>query len=452
MCYFGNKTQHMKPLIFLLLAILTSVVLPNAQTFDRTKLDSLLSYVEANQKSMGSLAILQDGKVVYKRAIGYANVAEQDKANTVTRYGIGSISKTFTAVLVLQLVEDGKLSLGHTLGQYFPSLPNADSITIEQLLQHRSGLHNFTDDADYTEKMEQPMAREALLEWFVEKGVDFSPGEQMKYSNTGYVVLSFIIEEASGKTYAELLEERIAAPCGLSDTYMPTEVVGTQEREALSYQRNGATWSPSTKTHPSIPIGAGSIISTAEDLAAFFHCLFEGKLVSEAHLQEMTKMVDNYGYGIFRIPFYDKTSYGHTGGIDGFSSVASYFPEEQMSIAYLSNGAVMSNNDLLIGALSLYFGKPYDFPEFKQAITVDAAQLKVYEGNYTSEMLPMDIKIFVEGEVLKAQATGQSAFPLEPFAKHQFQFEPAKVEIEFIPNENKLILQQGGKYEFTKEQ
>lgn len=442
----------MKPFTFLLLAVLASVIFSNAQTFDRDKLDSLLSYIDANQKSMGSLAIAQDGEVVYKQAIGYANVAENQEALPTTKYGIGSISKTFTAVLVLQLAEDGQLSLDNTLDQYFPTLPNADRITIEQLLQHRSGLHNFTDDVDYMEKMEEPMAREELLEWFVEKGVDFAPDEQMKYSNTGYVVLSFILEEASGKSYAELLQERITKPCGLKDTYMPAEVVGEQEREALSYQREGKAWTPSTKTHPSVPTGAGAIISTAEDLAAFFHCLFAGKLISDDHLQEMTKMVDNYGYGIFSIPFYDKTSYGHTGGIDGFSSMAAYFPEEQTSIAYLSNGAVMSNNDLLIGALSIYFGKPYDFPEFKQAIAVDAEQLKVYEGNYTSEMLPMDIKIFAEGEVLKAQATGQGAFPLEPFAEHQFQFEPAKVEIEFKPDENKLILRQGGAYEFTKEQ
>jgi len=442
----------MKPFTFLLLTVLTSAVFSNAQTFDRDKLDSLLSYVETNQKSMGSLAILQDGKVVYKRAIGYANVAGQGKANAATRYGIGSISKTFTAVLTLQLAEDGKLSLDNTLDQYFPTLPNADSITIEQLLQHRSGLHNFTDDVDYMEKMEEPMAREALLEWFVEKGVDFAPDEQMKYSNTGYVVLSFILEEASGKSYAELLQERIASPCGLKDTYMPAEVVGKQEREAFSYQREGENWTPSTKTHPSIPTGAGAIISTAEDLTTFFHCLFAGKLISDDHLQEMTKMVDSYGYGIFSVPFYDKTSYGHTGGIDGFSSVASYFPEEQMGVAYLSNGAVMSNNDLLIGALSIYFGKPYEFPEFKQAIAVNAEELKIYEGNYTSDVVPLDIKVFVEGETLKAQATGQGAFPLEPFAEHQFQFEPAKVEIEFMPGEGKLILRQGGEYEFTKEQ
>lgn len=442
----------MKPLTFLLFAVLASVIFSNAQTFDRGKLDSLLSYIDANQKSMGSLAIAQDGEVVYKQAIGYANVAENQEALPTTKYGIGSISKTFTAVLVLQLAEDGQLSLDNTLDQYFPTLPNADSITIEQLLQHRSGLHNFTDDVDYMEKMEEPMAREELLEWFVEKGVDFAPDEQMKYSNTGYVVLSFILEEASGKSYVELLQERIASPCGLEDIYMPAEVVGEQEREALSYQREGKAWTPSTKTHPSVPTGAGAIISTAEDLATFFHCLFAGKLISKEHLKEMTKMVDNYGYGIFSIPFYDKTSYGHTGGIDGFSSMAAYFPEEQTSIAYLSNGAVMSNNDLLIGALSIYFGKPYDFPEFKQAIAVDAEQLKVYEGNYTSEMLPMDIKIFAEGEVLKAQATGQGAFPLEPFAEHQFQFEPAKVKIEFKPDENKLILRQGGAYEFTKEQ
>jgi CubicO group peptidase (beta-lactamase class C family) len=442
----------MRPLIFLCLGLLLSLSALSAQSFDRAKMDSLLRHVETNYKSMGSLAIIQDGELVYKQAIGYANVEEETKAMPNTRYGIGSISKTFTAVLTLQLAEEGKLSLDQTIDQYFPSLPNAEQITIKQLLQHRSGLHNFTDDVDYTTMMEQEASEEDLLKLFIEKGVDFDPDEKMSYSNTGYVVLSFILEKASGKSYADLLEAKIAKVCGLESTYMPDHVVGKEGKEALSYQRSGQAWSEATKTHPSIPTGAGAIISTAQDLAQFFHCLFSGELISDTHLKEMKKMVDGYGYGLFSFPFHEQTAYGHTGGIDGFTSMAGYFPEEKMGIVYLSNGAVMSNNDLMIGALSIYYGKPYEFPEFKKTITVEAAQLKQYEGNYVSEGFPLDIKIFLEGEVLMGQATGQGAFPLEPFAEHQFQFEPAKLEIEFKPAEGKLILKQGAEYEFTKEQ
>lgn len=442
----------MRPLTFLFLSLLLSLPYLSAQSFERATIDSLLGHVEDNQKSMGSLAIIQDGELVYKRAIGYANVEKEIAAGPDTRYGIGSISKTFTAVLTLQLAEKGKLSLDQTIDQYFPGLPNAERITIEQLLQHRSGLHNFTNDVDYVSTMEEAATQEALLKRFSEKGVDFEPGEKMSYSNTGYVVLSFILEKASGQSYAALLEEKIAVPCGLENTYMPDHVVGKEGKEALSYQRSGQEWSEATKTHPSIPTGAGAIISTAQDLAQFFHCLFSGELVSAGHLKEMRTMVDGYGYGLFRFPFNDRTAYGHTGGIDGFVSMAGYFPEEKMGIVYLSNGVVMSNNDLMIGALSIYYGEPYEFPEFKQSVAVEAEQLKQYEGDYTSAVFPLDVKIFVEGGVLMGQASGQGAFPLEPFAEHQFQFEPAKIEIEFKPSENKLVLKQGGEYEFTKEQ
>lgn len=420
------------------------------QDLNLAKLDSLFAAIEGKDRGMGSIAISKEGELVYQRALGYQDVEQGQQATVQTKYGIGSISKVFTAVLALKLIEEGKLSLDTKLSRYFDSLPNASQITVEQLLRHRSGLHNFTDDEDYTETMEASKSREALLATFSDKGTNFPPGEKMSYSNTGFIVLSFLLEEASGQTSADLLREYIVRPCGLERTYLPENAIGGQEGEAYSYTKTNAGWSQATRTHPSIPVGAGAIVSTPSDLTRFLYCLFSGQLTSSVHLQEMTRMVDGYGLGLVQFPFKSKYAYGHTGGIDGFSSMAAYFPEENLSIAYVSNGTAFPVNDIMIGALSITFGEAYEIPAFMPAVEVAVSQLKVYEGTYGAAGFPLSIRIFVQDGVLKAQATCQPAFALEAFEKHQFRFEPAGVEIEFVPDQEKLMLKQGGVYELIK--
>lgn len=441
----------MKPTFILLIGLLLSVPPLLAQEFDREKMDSLFSKIEAKNQGMGSIAIARGGETVYERAIGFQHVAEKISATPSTVYGIGSISKIFTAVLVLQQVEDGQLELSTTLDNFYPELPNADSITIEHLLRHRSGLKNFTNEAAYTSKMEQAMTKEQLVEWFAELGTDFSPGEKMSYSNTGYVLLSYIAEAVSGKSYAELLEERIAKPCGLEQTYMPSEVVGSREKEALSYSWEGE-WKPATLTHPSIPTGAGAILSSPEDLNKLLHCLFSGQLIGEELRDQMMEMKDGYGMGLTQFPFYDKVAYGHNGGIDGFASSAGYFPKEGVSISYIANGVKTTVNDIMLGALSIYFGKAYEIPEFKPAVAVETEVLDTYVGVYTSTELPMSITISRDGDMLMAQASGQSAFPLEAYGERLFQFSRAGIKIEFLPEKGQLTLRQGGgTYTFSKE-
>jgi D-alanyl-D-alanine carboxypeptidase len=442
----------MKPTFVLLIGLLLSTSSLLAQEFNREKMDSLFSKIEAKDQGMGSIAISKAGKTVYQRATGYQDVARKSSATPATVYGIGSISKIFTAVIVLQQVEANKLELSTTLDNFFPELPNADSITIEHLLRHRSGLYNFTDEAAYPAKMEQAMTKEQLLEWFAELGTDFPPGEQMSYSNTGYVLLSFIVEEVSGKPYAELLEEGIAKTCGLESTYMPSEVVGSREGEALSYSRGEEQWEQATRTHPSIPTGAGAILSTPNDLNQFLHCLFSGKLLEQEMVDQMMEMKDGHGLGLVQFPFYDKTAYGHNGSIDGFASSAGYFVEEDVAVSYISNGLVMSVNDIMLGALSIYFGKPYDMPEFKPAIELEAEVLDTYVGVYTSTELPMSITISRDGDMLMAQASGQSPFPLEAYGERLFRFTRAGIKIEFLPEKGQLALRQSGStYTFSKE-
>lgn len=407
-----------------------------------------MDILAAKNNAMGSLTISRNGAVVYSRAIGYSYISGNEKipATSQTKYRIGSITKMFTATMIFQLIEDGKLSLNTTLDKYFSQLPNAGKITIGNLLNHRSGLHNFTDDPEYPTWMTQPKTQDEMLAIISKGGVDFQPGEKFSYSNSGYVVLGYIVEKVSKQSYSKYLSNRITSKIGLSNTYVGTKT-DTKKNESLSY-RFSNSWEQAPETDMSIPAGAGAIVSTTADLTQFIESLFSLKLVSSSSLSQMKTLTDGYGMGMFQIPFYEKKAYGHNGGIDGFESTLAYFPEDSVAVAYCTNGRVYPVNNILIGVLSIYFNKPYSIPTF----SLKAEDLDKYLGVYSSAQIPLKITVTKNGATLFAQATGQQSFPLDETGKDKFKFDPAGIVIEFNPDKNEMTLKQGGEnVVFTKE-
>lgn len=411
-------------------------------SLDKAKLDSLFSILEKNDKAMGSLSIYEDGKEVYSNALGYENIENGIKASDRTEYRIGSISKTFTASIIMKLVEANKLTLDTKLSKYYPTVSNADKITIKNLLKHRSGIYNFTSAEDYPEWMEKPKSKADLVDIIAAYPSSFEPDSKGEYSNSNYVLLSFIAEDILKKDFATILAEEITVPCKLNNTYYGG-AIGNKSNEAQSYHYTGE-WVQTTETDMSVPMGAGAVVSTPSDLNKFLYCLFNGKVVSEASLKEMMTLEDNYGAGLFSVPYNDKKAYGHTGGIDGFQSNSFYFPDEKISVTYLSNGVAIPLNNILVGVLKIYFGDEYELPVYAQTIKVPVAELEQYVGIYSTPTIPMKMNIFIEGDALYGQATGQSEFQLEAFEKHKFKFEPAMLTIEFSPEKSELTIIQGG--------
>jgi len=399
---------------------------------------------------MGSIAISANGRLVYQNAIGYAEYNDQAKipATINTRYRIGSISKMFTAVMIFQLIEEGKLTLDMHLATWFPQLLNADKITISEMLDHRSGLHNFTNDSLYAAYMGKPTTEAQMTAIFAQQKSDFEPDAKAEYSNTNFVLLGYIVEKITGKPYAEELKQRITSKIGLENTYYGAKA-NPAKNEAYSYTFSGQ-WTQQPETDMSIPGGAGSIVSTPADLVKFIEALFAGKLISPANLELMKTMKDHFGMAMFVIPFYDKQGYGHNGGIDGFTSLLAYFPGDKLAVAYTSNGAVTSTNDVMIGALSIYFNKPFAIPEFK-TLALTSADLDKYLGNYASTQMPLKIAITKSNTTLVAQATGQGPFPLEAVAPDKFVFDAAGITLQFNPAQNSFtLIQRGNTYLFTK--
>lgn len=419
-----------------------------SQQLDTAKLNSYFDALEKNNKLMGSVAIAKKGKLIYRNAIGSADIENGKKADQNTIYGIGSISKSYTATLVLMAVEESKINLQDKLSGFFPQIVNAEKISIENLLQHRSGVPNFTDDSTYFKWYETKKSRQEILDFIANSGSDFKPDSISAYSNSNYVLLSFILEDLYDKSFGQLLEEKITKPLGLENTYL-LNMENPKINESNSYHYLG-TWEKSGRTHSNITLGAGGIFSTPSDLVKFSYALFSGQLINHHSLETMTTIKEGYGLGIFVVPFYDKKGYGHTGGIDGYSSVYAFFPQDSISYAFISNGNNYTINEVSIAVLSAVYEMDYEIPEFKK-YEVNTKELERYVGSYSSDQIPLTISISLDGDVLYAQATGQSNFPLSPKAEHVFIFEPADIEMIFTPENNSLVLKQlGQEFSFVK--
>jgi CubicO group peptidase (beta-lactamase class C family) len=289
--------------------------------------------------------------------------------------------------------------------------------------------------------MTLPKTHEEMLQIIAGSKPDFEPGAKAAYSNSNFVLLGYILEKVTGKTYSELLNTRIVKRIGLKNTYYGGKT-SPEKQEAWSYSYL-TDWIKSSETDMSIPGGAGALVSTPSDLTTFIHALFSGKLVSAASLDNMKTMTDGIGKGLFQFPFETRKAFGHSGGIDAFASSLTYFPDDDLALAYCTNGNSYPMNEILIGVLSIYFNRPYKIPTFKK-VEIVSEQLDKYTGLYTSKDIPLKITIAKKDNILTGQATGQPVFPLEASAMHTFKFEPAGIVIEFDPDNKAFILKQGG--------
>lgn len=433
--------------VFLFIAFTFSLLTFSQDRFE--KIDEYLTYLNSNNKFMGSLCIREGENVVFNKAYGYADVNKKIEADRTTKYKIGSITKTFTSVMILQLIEEKKLRLNTKLKRYFPKVTKADSISIADLLYQRTGIPDYINhDSLTTAELNASSIKDAIYKKIENYNSRFSPGSQFEYSNSNYYLLGGIIEKVTGKSYAENLQERIVKEIELVNTYYKTANTNTETKETYSYIFNGNNWEQMPEWKNETAFAAGAIISTPADLTRFIYNLFEGKLLNKKSLEIMTTLKDGYGAGLLQAPFGDRKFFTHTGGIENFRSVVGYNEAEKMSIGLIVNGDNYNRNDIMIGVLSIYYKLPFPFPKFDK---ISPELIQKYSGTYVSEQLPMKITVFEKDGELLAQATGQTSFPLTMQDEKTFIFAPAGIEIEFEEN-NIFTLKQGGmQFKFTKE-
>jgi D-alanyl-D-alanine carboxypeptidase len=437
-------------LLFATLPTLVLVTAGYAQTLDKAKLDQFLDRLVEKNKGMGGLTLAKDGNVLYSHSFGYSQINGNEKKPLTgeTKYRIASITKMFTAVMIFQLIEEEKLRLTDTLDKFFPHIPNAARIIIGQMLKHRSGIHDLEPDGSWGK---QPRTKAEVVARIAQGQPDFEPDARHLYSNTGYVLLGYIVEKAGSKPYQEALKERITSRIGLKDTYLGAGNTDPGKNEAFSYSYVGG-WRQATEIDFSITGGAGAILSTPADMTKFIQALFDLKLVSQNSLNQMKTMRDGEGMGMEPFSFAGKTLYGHTGGSNSSGAWLAYFPEEKLALAYTTNAKIYTVSNIVSGVFDIYWNRPFQIPTF-DTFDVSTEVLDRYVGVYTIPGTPAKMTVTRDGATLyiQAGAAPSRGVPLEATAEDKFKIDPGVV-FEFDAAKGQLTIKRpNGERVFTKE-
>mgnify|MGYP003148126637 FL=1 len=384
---------------------------------DVERMDEVVSADADEGTFMGAALVAIGDDIVFDEAYGSANL-EWNIANTpAAKFRIGSVTKQFTAASILLLKERGLIDLDAPVKTYWPDAPPAwDAITVRNLLQHTSGITNVTDLDEFATVKFLPTTREELIGRFADKPLEFTPGEKWDYSNSGYVLLSAIVEQVSGQDYADFVKANIFDPLGMADTAIDV-TADIVPRRASGYAPSADGIVNAEYVNMAIPTGAGALYSTTHDLLKWQRALFGGRLLEPASLTEMTgpgvpaMAGATYGFGVLRTDDEDGTMIWHGGGIEGFNAMLMHDPDRDITVVVLANLNGGQASDLGRSLLQLARGGEVVLPSERAAAETDVAALDAYEGTYALSP-SFKIKVFVEDGKLMTQATGQAAFEL----------------------------------------
>jgi len=378
-------------------------------------------YLEAGLFS-GAVLVAKDGHPVFRRAFGPAN-REWDVANTPdTQFRIGSLTKAFTAAAILQLAERGKLDLDDPIGRTYAGAPAAwDRVSLRMLLQHSSGIINFTalpDYHDWISRLETtPRAIVALTE---HEPLLFEPGTRFEYTNTGYMLLGLAIEAASGQPYAQYLRERILGPLGLKVTDYDDQST-ILPRRAAGYRFGGGRWRNAAPMASSVAYAAGGMRSTVDDLLAWDEALLGGAILSPASRDLMFRD-GGFGYGLGWFIGTAKTGdatprrlWSHGGNVPGFLAISDLYPDEHLAVIVLANTETAPVQKLSRELAALWFGT-FDSPD---EIALEDVILDRYVGQY--RLGPRTVmSVGRDGRRLRAQGTGEPPYTFIPESARTF--------------------------------
>jgi len=437
----------------LTLGLLCLPLFLNAQSISDSA-EAYLSKLHELDKFSGSVLVAKGDEVLYTGGFGHASI-EFDVPNTPeTRFRLGSITKQFTAVSILQLVEQGKIDLDGVITDYlpaYPAEPHGSKVTVHQLLNHTSGIPSYTGIEEImSARGNWSETPRAFTKYFEELELEFEPGSEYKYNNSAYHLLGLIIEAVSEMPYEDYLRKNILDPLGMENT----GVEDYQEvilNEANGYARIGAEPLADANINMNIPYAAGSMYSTVGDLHIWHEALTARKLLSEDSYEKMfTPYLNNYGYGWAIVEWFEKPFIQHGGGIDGFSTFAGRFPEEKVYVIVLANLETSRSANIARDLAAMVFGEPYEMPKELVEVEVDPAVYEDYLGTY--QLFPdFSLTILREGDQLFAQGTGQQPIEIFPASETLFFAEVIDAKIEFVRGEDgkvdKLILHQGGQVE-----
>jgi D-alanyl-D-alanine carboxypeptidase len=386
----------------------------------KARADELLNKSFPADQPGAAVIVTDDGKVVYAAGRGLADVDAKRPVTPNTVFRMGSITKQFSAAIMLQLVAEGKVSLDDRLSKFFPDYPKpgADA-TVAQLLNHTVGVQSYTGIPGWMveAKTNRAYTTEQMIAEFKDLPAPSKPGEKWDYNNSGYVLVGAVIEKVTGKPWHVNVDERIARPLGLK-TIRYGEVEAQTPNMATGYTFANDKVAPAQKIHMSVPHAAGALIGSVEDMAKWNAALHHGKVVRPDLYAKMTAptvmpdgSTEDYGFGIAPREVRSRKALGHGGGIFGFSTDSIYLPKEDVFVAVFTNsdspaaspGAVMQR----LAALAI----DDPFPTFTKA-ALDPKAVEPWVGLY--KVKDGERRVFLRDGKLYTQRTGGAE--LEAFA------------------------------------
>lgn len=354
-------------------ALLTIVLLSTTQVVKANsvakKMDNFVSSFHQLKQFNGNVLVAKQGDILFEKSYGHANFEWDIKNTAQTKFRIGSITKQFTALLILQLVQQGKIQLDAPLSTYLPNYRKdiGNKITIRQILNHTSGLDNYTLAKDFRTRISRnPYTVDEFIELMCSEDLLFEPGTQFRYSNSGYFILGAVIEVITQKRYQDVLQQRILTPLNMHDTGYDSHTKIIPQR-ASGYSNNLDGYKNADYLDMSIPYAAGSMYSTARDLVKWDQALYTNTLLNEKLKSQMYTVSEQRNYALgWEVNQLESNKYGkpltqiqHGGGIDGFNAFISRIIEDQLLVVILNNTGGAPLTPMSRGLTDIFYNKPY---------------------------------------------------------------------------------------------
>jgi len=424
----------------------------HAQSNDLASYERVLASAYAADAPGAVALVAKGGEVVYRGAAGLANLELGVPLEPDMVFEIGSITKQFTAAAIMMLVDEGRLSVDDPLSKFLPGYPNGENITVEHLLTHTSGIVSYTDIPEVMEtQARNDRSVEEIMDWFRDRPAVFHPGERWAYNNSGYVLLGAIIEELSGVSYAEFLQDRIFTPLEMENSYYgsQTELI---PRRASGYGRDADGYVNAEYLSMTLPYAAGALMSNVDDLYMWNRALHGGEVMSAESYQRMiTPFVLNdgqatdYAFGLVIGAVRGHRAIRHGGGIFGYVTSAIYLPDDDAFVAVFSNNPASDVGPGFVATklAAIALGDP--FREFTE-VTVDESVLQRYAGVYRIDE-GAQRTVTVEGGALYTQRDGGAKLRAFPASETEFFYKQSLSYFEFEIQEGKvtaMLMHQNG--------
>jgi D-alanyl-D-alanine carboxypeptidase len=413
-----------------------------ASTPEVRDIDALLTGVFKRDQPGGAVIVTRKGETVFRKGYGLADMELKVPIQPDMVFRLGSVTKQFTAVAILMLEEQGKLSVTDPITRFLPDYPTAgQTITIEHLLTHTSGIKSYTSMPQWLSMWRTDMSLGALIDMFKNQPMDFKPDERWLYDNSGYILLGAIIERASGASYEDFIEKKIFEPLGMKNSYydrteqiIPNRVKG--------YQRTANGFQNAPYLSMTQPYAAGSLASSVDDLALWDDAIWGNKLIKKESLTKAHtphRLADGqltaYGYGWALGSYEGHQTVEHGGGIHGFASYVLSMPDDGVYVAILTNGSAghkLSPQRLAIQMAAIAIDKPVEEPT---AISMKPEELKRYAGVY-SVRENEEQTISVQGDQLFWEPKGRQKTAIYPHSNTEFFIKDSLTRISFVLDAN----------------